>query len=503
LSVFTNPYAEKHYLAVLQPYDPGGSPAGVVSLYYSTHGFTTEPGDTPSNTHFEGRLADAITFRRSMFQSGLIGGRSVPGYGVLRLANADGGLDHLADYAWDGRAITVMIGTKGDGYSDYTTIFEGTAQGIEFDGLELVVQLRDLQHKIDVPMQAALFAGTGGDEGVADLTGRRKPLCYGRCLNITPVMLNAASGTYMAHPGPIEDVDALYVGGVAYTKVGGSPAANQYSVNVSTGVATVGGAPVTGQVTCDVKGAKPSTYLTTVADIAKEIVMTQGGLTSGDLDLTSFTDLNTANSATVGIYINGGSERSILSVLDELTASIGGFYGFDRSGKFAVGRLEAPTGMADAAYDDTEVLELTRLPTAVPAWRIVLGYEPNWTVQVEFQVGGAPAAQRDFTARSFRHKTAEDAAVQTTHLMAGELKVNTLIDGAGDAGTEASRLLTLYKADRDVYRARLKVQPFQRELNDEINIEDPRYGLAAGKDFRVVSVNENSADNEVELELWG
>jgi len=63
--------------------------------------------------------------------------------------------------------------------------------------------------------------------------------------------------------------------------------------------------------------------------------------------------------------------------------------------------------------------------------------------------------------------------------------------------------LTLYKVQRDVYRIRCKAQPFTLKLGDIVKITFSRYSLDSGKLFAVVSLFEDAAVNEVELELWG
>ena len=313
---------------------------------------------------------------------GQIGGRSIPGFGELVLVNADGGLDGFLGHGWDARRVQVLLGGDGFAFSEFGTVFDGTAQGVEATDDQLIVRARDWRHKLDVPVLTNQYAGTGGAEGNSDLKGAYKPVCFGRCRNITPVLVEASTGLYQIHDGAIEDVDALHAGGVAYTKVGGTPAANQYSVNVSTGIVTVGGAPITEQVTCDAKGAKPTTWLVTVADIVEELVTTAGGFVAGDLDAASFTALNTANGATVGVYLR--DQRSLLEVLDELLASVGGYYGFTRAGKFQVGRFEAPSGTPAVTFTDVEILDLRRQPVGLPLFQVRVGYQPNWTVQVEF-----------------------------------------------------------------------------------------------------------------------
>ena len=77
-----------------------------------------------------------------------------------------------------------------------------------------------------------------------------------------------------------------------------------------------------------------------------------------------------------------------------------------------------------------------------------------------------------------------------------------MLAASGAASTEVSRLLTLYKTQRDFYKIRVKTQPYTLKLNDVVKITFNRYNLTSGKLFRVVSITEDAAINEVELELW-
>ncbi len=93
--------------------------------------------------------------------------------------------------------------------------------------------------------------------------------------------------------------------------------------------------------------------------------------------------------------------------------------------------------------------------------------------------------------------------MQTKHPLAGDLHVKTLIDDQSAAQTEANRLRDLYKVDRDMFRARVKTQPFSLDLNDVVRLTYPRHGLSSGKAFRIVGLTENASVNEIELDLWG
>ena len=120
-----DPYSAKRYLAEIGAYDISGTAATTVRV--SDHGLVTGSGDSPAKTLYEARIIEPISFERSMFRSGKIGGASKTNFGTLVLGNADAGLDAAAGYAFDGRTVVVKVGAETDAYSDYTTIFTGTA----------------------------------------------------------------------------------------------------------------------------------------------------------------------------------------------------------------------------------------------------------------------------------------------------------------------------------------------------------------------------------------
>jgi hypothetical protein len=233
----------------------------------------------------------------------------------------------------------------------------------------------------------------------------------------------------------------------------------------------------TGQITADVQGSKPSgSYKSTADQIIRLLVTTYGGLTDpGDLDTASFTALNTANSNVVGLYVDRSTKMQ--TILDAIANSVGAFYGFKRDGDFQVGRVEAPASSAEAAFTAIEIIELQRLATAIPPYRTVVNHTWNFTVQRSDRVStSTTASRRTFIENQNRTETNTVSGVQTAHPEAPTLEVATLLTTAANAATEAARLQTLYGADRDFYRVKLKTQPFTLELNDTVEITFPGRG---------------------------
>ncbi len=113
------------------------------------------------------------------------------------------------------------------------------------------------------------------------------------------------------------------------------------------------------------------------------------------------------------------------------------------------------------------------------------------------------SAQRDYLVREADVAIAEDTAIQTPYPNSTALIVDSLFAGSSAALTEATRLLNIYKTQRDFYRILVKTQPYTLKLNDVVKITFNRYNLSSGKLFRVISIVEDAANNEVELELWG
>src|SRR4051812_4450732 len=101
--------------------------AAATTFYFTTgEGFCSRPSDTPASAHFDPRVEEPGNFSQFLVNPLLAqaGGRQETGSVVLN--NADGGLDALRGYGFDGRRVTIRAGTPGDAYpSAWTTVFVG------------------------------------------------------------------------------------------------------------------------------------------------------------------------------------------------------------------------------------------------------------------------------------------------------------------------------------------------------------------------------------------
>jgi len=532
------------------------SGAAEVTRYLGTHALVTAPGDTPSNTIYYPRISGDVSFKREMAEVFL--GQTVVSWGGIDIDNRDGEYDSWVNDAWDGRDITLKLGDPSWAISAFGTILTGKIERLEVSGDKtLTLYIRDKQLVLDVPIQDTLL--TTGER-----TGEPVPLCMGNVRSLTPVLIDTSFLIYQVHDGEINAISAVYDGGVtlnyqsstlngainstvtsivlasasafsvsgvvriedeyvAYTGIttntltgctrgyAGSTAASHatstavdgsdYAKDLVNGKFILGGSPVY-QITCDIQGAKPSTYMTKPGELLKYMVSTIGPLATGELDTTALTALDTDAPYTLGLYVRDRS--NLLDECDQVSVSVGGYYGFDRAGDFTCGILTTPTGTAVVDFDELEMLgDIEVEIIGPPRWRSRLGYQKCWTVQDRDSLGGSVSdATAAFLEQEYRTEVSTATGVKVAHLHAADPeREDTLIDTSVNAATEVARRQTLWGSQRYVYTIEAFATPFQLDLNDVVSVTDDRYSLNGTK-MRVISIEEWPVESRIRVGLW-
>ena len=206
------------YLAEIAAYDV--TAGATTTLYYSSGlGFVSNPSSTPADTYFDARMKQPVTITRTMFANNTTRGPSQVGVGSLILNNEDGELDVLADYAFDGRTISVY---RGDSTATYPAGFElvwaGTMEDANFEGSDIRIKLRDVQADLDTLVQTDHYDGDNalpaGLEGGPELEGTPKPVAFGVVRNIAPPMVNTSKLIYQVHDSAVDSIDMVFDSGV-------------------------------------------------------------------------------------------------------------------------------------------------------------------------------------------------------------------------------------------------------------------------------------------------
>jgi len=513
----------------------GRNAGGYVRRYYATEDMVTPAAlVSAAGTFIQGRVA-AVAVQHLMYRSGGARGDVAVSTGYLELTNADGALDAAIDIAYNGHAVSILEWFPATGtFSSHKALEGGVIEQATFTNDKVTFQLRDKNFTRDKNNGGSLYGGTNalpaGVDGTAnDIKGQRKPTCDGICINITPVLVNTSKLIYQVDGQrgfatgwslAVFDRRAALTPGSDYTDQADmeatAPSAGEYRVWPAGGMFRIGASdPTQLLITCDVTNpvvtsSVPTTSVCAVAGVTR--------------------DLLSAN-PDCGYYSPGDYNQ--LAKISEVVRSVGGFYrygyvptygGLD----FYVSQLTDPADMPFTVYqqtlelDETNILEIDRVvpndeERGIPVARVNVHYAKNYTVMSPTDLAGVAQADQAYYSREYRTVTASaDPAETAKWATQPEIDVYTLLVDQADAQDEADRLIEMYEIRRDVFSVKVPGEVarniaeapsgssiFRTDLQSVVQITYPRFGLEAGKLFRVLAVNEDVVQDTFTLTVWG
>lgn len=497
-----------------------------ILIFAATHEYISRNTDDPIDTPFLGTLEKAFRLDRSIIGSQRIGQDITIGVGEVTLTNIEGDYDFLAvDHSPLGQRIVIKMGDRRKAYSSWRVVLDGYLTDMSLNRNDITFRARDGGHLLDFPASPNVYLGTGGVEGTDDLQDKRKPRGFGHVLNVTPALVIPSTLCYQLNDGPIEAVNAVYVRGVLlsvpydvaadYPDVATMEAAllnvGEYATCLAEGFIRIAVAndEELGEVTCDFEGDNSGTgFVETAADITRRILQAAALTDPDDLVVPTFAAVNVSQPAPIGYFIPAGSEITVAQAAGQVMASIGGWCGARRRGKFEVQRFEAPLGTPTERYDRKNVVDVsvTALPEELlpPPWRVLVGYSRNWTPGQTNLAGSVTDARRAFLAEELRFVAAEDNNVRLNFPPGRELiEAHTFFRDLVDAEAEAERILELYSSIRALYTFKLCEPLFVHDLGEVVHLQfDNRFDLDDGKLLRLVKITEDDREG-VELTGFG
>jgi hypothetical protein len=490
-------------------------------IYVSTvAGFASGPSDALPNQPFRGVL-ESFTFQRSILQSDI--GQFTTGQGTLVISNADAFYDFLPlSYAIDGRPITIKVGRRDRAYDSAFTAARVTASSWDILTSGISVNLVDFSYKLNVPLQPNVYGGTGDADGTSDMAGKRKPLVFGNALNISPVALVPSLLIYQCHDGSMQSIDAVYDRGAALTPgsdvatyaalVSATVASDTFATCLAQGLIKLGETPA-GTVTADVKGENSGGYITRTADIVRWAVRNRTALADpGDLDVSSFTALNTLQPAPIDYFVDPTDSSTVAAFIQNIMGGIGGWGGHKLDGTFEVRIFQAPSGTPLDSFTRADMLAgqvgagatqggngvpdpLQRLPLPdaynPPPWRWRVPYARCWTVQTDL-AGSVSADHKALVSQDTRLAEADSTSIQTDHPFAQDIDpIDAYFSAQSDAQAEAARRIDLFKTTRALYQFPVPRRALRRDIGDVILVTHPRFDLPFGRLMTIVETAAN------------
>lgn len=478
--------------------------------------------ETAAGRNYDPRIIDLGSFQRRL---GLLETSSTSSGDVV-VASGDPGhgetLDDLLTFGFGNRDIAIFAQPRGErSVTDFAlTMFRGkvrtvkSARPLEQIEFEIADRLADL----DFPLLTERYNGSTTSsaataEGNADLQGQIKQRVYGQAFNVLVQPANPYDLIYLVSNSPLSAV-TLYDGGLTLINDGNHPtlvglraasiSGGHYATCLALGLVRVGGTPEFNLTADVIEGSGPNQR--TAAQIAFRM-MTDFGISAGDIDAASFDGLDDDNMAVTYAVID--DDRTALEAVQQVLQSIGGWLLPNHEGEFQVGRFEAPVPANPELQIDVEIKSLqdalVLVRSDVPVWRVVVKYQRVHHVQEDESLAGAVTSERRaFLSSEFRTVTAQNSAIKTKHLNAREITLTTQIVESDAAQTEADRLLDLLSPERSVYEIALSLQDGFRALpGQSITLTHPRLGMVSGKNFLVISREDRFAEEQITLQVWG
>lgn len=461
--------------------------AGVeTTRYLSTANYVTGSADTPANTAYRAVVGGSLSISEKLS----IDGSAALSAGDIELNNADGALDAWLLDVWENRAVNIWMGDVGWPRADFRLIFSGTQAALGCrDRATLNLGLRDKLQRLNTPVSDTRLGGS------TDNKDRVKPLCFGECHNVEPLLTDPALLKYQLHDGPIERIIEVRDNGVPVN----------YTGDLATGTFTLAAQPA-GVITCSVQGDKfGGVYRNTISALVQRLVTGYGKaadrFAAGDLDAANLSAFEAANPQPVGLYLP--ERTNVLAACADLAASVGAQLLMSAAGqlrliKLALTGLGTPTAVS-AGLMAASSLRVADRPAVQAACKV--GYCKNWTVQTNLQTG-IPEQHKNLFAAEWLTTTASDATVASVYRLNTEpVQTDTLLLTAADAAAEAARRLALWQVQRTVYSYTGTPVLMLQTLGAGQTLSHSRFGLSAGVTGQVVGVTRDWLAGRVQLEV--
>lgn len=404
--------------------------SGLTSLFASDMGYRTLASDTVGLRVFPAVMDQAFEIDRVIGFAP--GSQSTAGHGLVRLSNLGRRYDaFLLGKNSDSLFARMSAGTKtydqtrgiyvDPSYAYLTPFFTGITGSWTISEDELEIPLFDTTDFIDHPLQARMYAGTGGLNGGADLAGKPIPMVRGGTnthpvQNVPLTTVDAVNLIYQYTDGPgtivtlYEGSAAVFTndGDVANLYAGSAPAAGHYRTCNALGLVQMGSSPVRA-LTADVTGAFPvAGTVTTAVGIARFLISETMGLPSYAIDVTSFNNADAAYPYIAGVYAGGG--ETALDIVRFLLWSVGAALHTTRDGGLGCVVLRKLTGtLPSVVISPTTAVSIAPQSVGVPLdpppfrWRV--GYNRVYAVQTSDFNGAVTAPRKAIVGSEFQVAT--------------------------------------------------------------------------------------------------
>ena len=213
-------------------------------------------------------------------------------------------------------------------------------------------------------------------------------------------------------------------------------------------------------------------------------VLNNIGIDDTQIDLDVLNQFSTDCPYTV--YISTDGNENVRNFFDRLLTPMLVWYGFNREGLFQIGIFKEPDQAAVMEFkDDIEILSFSAALFKKHYWKIKLSYITDTTTDPP-------------TRATISH---EDNTIKDVYPLAMESGVKeSYLTALADAQATLDRWWDMLSVQRQIIKAKFKVQPLRANLNDTVYLSRTRFNIDGY--YRIISLREKYDQNEVEVELF-
>lgn len=361
--------------------------------------------------------------------------------------------------------------------------------------------------------------------GAEDLAGRITTDCWGKCWDVSPILVDVATQTYQIGYGNRLQSLEVYEGANfltldtahsdIYDLLNSTPAAGQYDTCLPEGFFRLGSQP-THPVTCVVEGYDVPAYFETASDIAKRIATARGRapLSGSDIKTTTFDNLNTANSETVGLFVD--RSMTCAEAMDIILESVGAWWGYTRGDEeLQVHQFDGPAVTADWEFDNRTIVSISSAESLTRSGELVVLYRRSHTRLSEDQIAWVSANPKDVQRlRANRGEfdgwsrvNYQDRDVLDAYPDASVLVVETNFTSRRAAIVEGLRRFALFSQEHEMFWVVVQV-PGSVTLGQTVSLNvsingNIRLGLDGTRLFYVLAVEDGGQEGNIRILVWG
>ncbi|NQY62629.1 MAG: hypothetical protein HRT38_02710 [Alteromonadaceae bacterium] len=405
------------------------------TLYLSNAPFQTVGTDSPAHTPYNDVIVDEIKLGQRM--DSVFYGHSTTIRSAIKILATEF-IPDLLSFDFAGQQARIYMGDPDWPKADFKQTNLWYCEDIEPDGFNYLLRILDATHPIEVPVCNKYTSG------IAE--GKSIPRVFGTVFNVEPVLINElGDGTYQINDGPLDSI-TVRDGGLLVS----------VSEDLTAGTFVPNSTPQ-GRITCDAVQAD-----STCAEIVT-IMLNESGLTARDGTFSSVPGY------AMGAYISNNKTRR--NLIDEACISAGFAWGVDSNNAFKTIAYTALSGVGVALLTDDDIDPDTfkTKRRLLPAPRVNVHYQRNYTVQPDGLFGSVSAVNRDLFSKQWSVSIATNTDIVTNHPDYPEINAYTLLVNKADADNEAANRAALNTKIRLVYSMSAFGRAIGFELGDELD----------------------------------